>query len=208
MSFRLDRSLCAACLRLARHRHFYSSQAGLLRVPNSQHSEFSVQQPAVGLNIASVLTSTLKWDQPTQCDPTTPSDATQQTGAENQSEDLSRPRNPLAPNKVDLHLAALHSAKPGPTLADIERCRPQGHSDPSTPQYEQDYNALRDTLCRSFTKSQLRRFAELYHLPKSRSLRKSYIAESIIETQWKWPSLKDIERMKKDTTEMTAKCML
>jgi hypothetical protein len=201
MSFGLDRSLCAACLRLGRHRRFYSLQAGLRRVSTSQQNDSSVEQLVVG--VASSLTSAPQRDQPSHCESAPLTDITKPIMVEKH---LSRPRNPLAPNKVDLFLASLHAALPEPTLADIERYRPQWHSDPSTPQYEQDYNALRDTLCRSFSKSQLRRFAERYHLPNSRSSRKSFIAESIMEKGWNWPSLKDIERMKKDTTETSAKC--
>jgi hypothetical protein len=117
-------------------------------------------------------------------------------------------RNPLEPNKVDLFLASLRAAGHDPTpIVDIERCRPLKHSDPDSPPYAKEYNNLVDTLCRSFSKAQLRSFAKMCNLAGNRSTRKVQFAERIIENQWKWPSLKDIERQKRDTTEVSSKCV-
>lgn len=65
-----------------------------------------------------------------------------------------------------------------------------------------------DTLCRSFSKDQLRKFTELYNLDPiwtRCSRRKVEYAESIIEKQWNWPSLKEIERRQRDRTEVVIK---
>lgn len=118
-------------------------------------------------------------------------------------------RNPLEPNKVDLYLASLRAAGLEPTLVDIERCRPHRHSHPSSPEYAEDYRNLVDTLCRSFSKEQLRHFGELYDLDPiwtRSSRRKVEYAETIIEKQWNWPSLKEIERQTRGRTEVHVKC--
>lgn len=117
-------------------------------------------------------------------------------------------RNPLEPTRVDLYLASIHAAGLEPTLDDIERCRPKKHSSPESSKYAEEYNNLLDTLCRSFSKDQLRKFTELYQLDPvwtRTSRRKVEYAESIIEKQWNWPSLKEIERRKRDRTEVVVK---
>jgi hypothetical protein len=117
-------------------------------------------------------------------------------------------RNPLGPNKVDLYLASLRAAGLEPTSDDIERCRPSKHSHPSSPQYAEDYKTLVDRLCRSFSKEQLHKFAVQYGLTSTQSTRKVRLAEAIIEVQWNWPSLKAIEKHRRDTTEVSTKCAL
>jgi hypothetical protein len=116
-------------------------------------------------------------------------------------------RNPLEPNKLDVFLASLHAAGREPTIIDLEYCRPQTHSSPDTHKYAEEYNDLVDTLCRSFSKSQLRKFALHYQLPRTSSMRKEQIAEHIIEKQWDWPSLRAIEKRKRDATEVSQKCV-
>jgi hypothetical protein len=107
---------------------------------------------------------------------------------------------------VDTFLESLRAAGREPSLVDIERCRPDKHSHPHSQKYAEEYTSLVDNLCQSFTKMQLRHFAELYNLPMTRSTRKLQYAEKIVEKQWKWPSLKDIEREKRDMTEISSKC--
>jgi hypothetical protein len=111
------------------------------------------------------------------------------------------------PSRVGQFLAALRAASREPTPADLEGCRPSHHSNPRTPQYVEEYNNLVDTLCRSFSKIQLRHFAELSNIRGTSSVRKVQYAEWIIEQQWNWPSLSDIERQKRDTTEISSKCV-
>jgi hypothetical protein len=118
-------------------------------------------------------------------------------------------QNPLEPNTVDLHLASLRAAGLEPTLSDIDRCRPATHCHPESPQYAQDYRELCETLLRTFSREQLRRFGEMYGLDYkwTRSgRRKINYAEIIIEQAWKWPSLSEIEKQKMDRTQFDVKC--
>ncbi|KAG6337330.1 hypothetical protein ID866_1755 [Astraeus odoratus] len=110
--------------------------------------------------------------------------------------------------KVESHLASIRAAGLDPTLEDIEKFRPARHSRPDTRKYADQYCKLRDAICRAFSKDQLRRFTELYELDAMLShpkRRKIEYAESIIEQQWGWPSLKEIERRRMDRTEVISK---
>ncbi|KDQ63655.1 hypothetical protein JAAARDRAFT_169728 [Jaapia argillacea MUCL 33604] len=122
-----------------------------------------------------------------------------------------KPLEPLTPAKVELYLASLTAAGLTPDLVDIDRCRPQNHANPAKAAYAEEYNGLVDTLCRSFSKDQLRAFGEMYGLDPiwTRPNRKKVeYAESIIEKQWGWPSLKEVERQKRDRTEVNVKSFL
>ncbi|KII93548.1 hypothetical protein PLICRDRAFT_171287 [Plicaturopsis crispa FD-325 SS-3] len=122
--------------------------------------------------------------------------------------DLRPRRNPLEPNKVDLHLASIHAAGLEPTLADIERCRPLRQEPSYSPDYLDQYSELLDTLCRSFSKEQLRGFCVSYSLGRSfshRGRRKAEYAEAIMEQQWGWPSLRRLEKEKRDKTEISVR---
>lgn len=120
-------------------------------------------------------------------------------------------RKPLQPSRVETYLSSLQAAGLQPSLADLERCRPAKHAHPNSPQYTVDYNTLLDTLNRSFSKEQLRKFLEQWdpNCVWCRSHRKKIqYAEAIVERMWTWPSLKDIERAKRDRTEVSVKCAL
>lgn len=119
-------------------------------------------------------------------------------------------RDPLQPTRVDLYLASLTSQGLEPKLADLERCRPQKHPRDDTPQYAEAYHALIDTLCRSFSKAQLRAFVVEYGLDEafsSASMKKMQYAAAIMEQKWEWPSLKLLEQRKRDNTEVSVKCV-
>lgn len=125
------------------------------------------------------------------------------------TEDTEPRQNPLEPNAVDLHLASLQMAGLEPTLSDIDRCRPADHGEPESHQYAHEYRVLCDTLLRTFSKRQLRRFGEMYDLDSKwtrPSRRKIDYAEAIIEQAWKWPSLSEIEKQKMDRTQIEEKC--
>ncbi|KZT05899.1 uncharacterized protein LAESUDRAFT_654686 [Laetiporus sulphureus 93-53] len=110
------------------------------------------------------------------------------------------------PSKVEEHLASLSMAGMEPTLCDLENCRPETTPTPDSPEYATRYNALVDLLCRSFSRKQLRGFLEERDPTNSfcsSKRRKVQYAESIIEFMWDWPSLKDIEREKRDRTEVS-----
>ncbi|KAG9314451.1 hypothetical protein JVU11DRAFT_5248 [Chiua virens] len=117
-------------------------------------------------------------------------------------------RNPLDPTRLDRYLSSVRTADLEPTLDDVGRYKPQSFSRPDSPQYAAEYTNLLESLCRSFSKDQLRRFAELYKLDPIWTRvrrRKTEYAESIIEKAWGWPSLKEIERKQRDTTEVLVK---
>lgn len=120
----------------------------------------------------------------------------------------SAPSSSSQPNKAEAYLASLHAAGLQPTLGDLERCRPPGHADPDTPQFEKDYNNLLDTLSRAFSKEQLRNFLEQWDRDCAwcrHHRRKHQYAEWIIEKMWGWPSLKEVARAQRDRTEISTK---
>lgn len=119
-----------------------------------------------------------------------------------------RTRNLLDQSKVQEYLDYVASTDAGATLEDLEKCRPTRRSSPDTPQYEKEYNALLDTLVRSFSKDQLRHFLQLYGLGAPAKKTKWQFAVSIIETQWEWPSLTEIQRKRRDWTEVSTICTL
>jgi hypothetical protein len=119
--------------------------------------------------------------------------------------DVATDSEPPQRTKVDVYLASLRSAGLHPTLDDLERCRPRQHPHPSSPQYAKQYNELIDYLCRSFTKDQLRNLGILYEIEPvwtRPNRRKVEYAQAIVEKKWLWPCLKEIERRKRDTTEV------
>ncbi|KIK40011.1 hypothetical protein CY34DRAFT_289306 [Suillus luteus UH-Slu-Lm8-n1] len=193
---RTSRSLCSSCLSWRRYR-LYSSQAAFATsaVPTSNQTE----------SLSAGLTDALaKKKMPKRAQAHRETKAGELVGNDTPSQS----RNPLEPTRVDLYLASIHAAGLEPTLDDIERCRPKRHSSPESSKYAEEYNNLSDTLCRSFSKEQLRKFTELYNLDPiwtRCSRRKVEYAESIIEKQWNWPSLKEIERRQRDRTEVVIK---
>ena len=72
-------------------------------------------------------------------------------------------------------------------------------------QYSDEYNALLDKLCRSFSRQQLRAFTILYKLDLRAIRAKIEYAEAIIEKQWGWPSLKEAQKRLRDRTEVSVK---
>ncbi|KAH7883685.1 hypothetical protein F5I97DRAFT_2042628 [Phlebopus sp. FC_14] len=185
------RLLCFSCPQ-SRHAKAYSAQVALASSSSacSQNSESS--------------TSTVDGDFSPERGDANGTSATTHLGQPQGSTS----RSPLEPTRVDRYLASIRAAGLEPTLEDVERCRPERHSRPDSSRYAEEYNDLVDTLCRSFSKGQLRRFTELYKLGpmwSRSSRRKAEYAESIIERQWGWPSLKEIERKQKDRTEIVVK---
>jgi hypothetical protein len=195
---RTSRSLCSSCLCWRRHR-LYSSQAAFATsaVPTSNLQQ--TERLSTGLGNAPAKTKRPK---------RALAHGETKAGQLVENDTPSQSRNPLEPTRVDLYLASIHAAGLEPTLDDIERCRPNRHSSPESSKYAEEYNNLLDTLCRSFSKDQLRNFTGLYNLDPiwtRGSRRKVEYAESIIEKQWNWPSLKEIERRQRDRTEVVVK---
>ena len=107
--------------------------------------------------------------------------------------------------KVDVFLASLRTTGSQPSLEDLERGRPREYAHPESTLYAKQYNDVMEHLQRSFTKEQLRRFAEKYKLDPRlwRSLRRKVdYARAILENAWGWPSLRDIEKRKREKTEV------
>ena len=132
------------------------------------------------------------------------------TGSLNVHEPQKRVRRPkitgpslLVESKVKDFLDHVESIKDTLGLEDLERYRPQGRPMPASPEFEEQYNALRDTLVRAFTKQQLRVFLKLYglHLPTIST--KTAHVTTIMEDVWSWPSLEKIKQEKVDWTEIS-----
>ncbi|KAL4064925.1 hypothetical protein V8B97DRAFT_2010607 [Scleroderma yunnanense] len=129
-------------------------------------------------------------------------------GHSSQQSDTPVSRNLLKFTKAESYLASIRAAGLEPTLMDVEKFKPAKHSRPDTKKYADEYRDLVDALCRAFSKDQLRHFTKLYKLDSkwSRSKRRKIeYAESIIEQQWDWPSLKEMERKRIDKTEVMSK---
>lgn len=111
-------------------------------------------------------------------------------------------------SRVESYLAYVNASGIEPTLADLEQCKPVERPPLQSPKYVKAYNELVSSLCRSFTKEQLRKFL-LEALGTSRhcatNRRKADYAESILEQLWKWPTLSELERAKRDKTEVVTK---
>jgi hypothetical protein len=106
---------------------------------------------------------------------------------------------------VHAFLASLHSTGSQPSLGDLERGRPREYAHPESTLYAKQYNGLLDQLGRSFTKEQLRRFSEQYQLnPRlwRTGKRKIDYARAIVENAWGWPSLREVEKAKRERTEI------
>ena len=113
--------------------------------------------------------------------------------------------------RTDMYLASLHEQGTLPSIEDIERFRPEERLPVDSPKYPIAYKNLIGRLCKSFTKDQLRHLGELYGLEKKwtrHGRRIAEYAESIIDKQWGWENLKEVERRTRDSTEMVTKCAL
>ena len=107
--------------------------------------------------------------------------------------------------KVDAFLASLQTTGSQPSLEDLERGRPREYAHPESTLYAKQYNEVMEHLGRSFTKEQLRGFGENYQLDPRlwRSHRRKVdYARAIVENAWGWPSLRDIEKRKREKTEV------
>ncbi|OCH96202.1 hypothetical protein OBBRIDRAFT_883448 [Obba rivulosa] len=115
-------------------------------------------------------------------------------------------RDPLSPSKAELHLAAIQAAGLEPTLNDLNRLQPKHHPPITSPRFALKYNELVDTICRTFSREQLRRLitlADLDPLWSRLSRKKVEYAETIIEEIWGWPKLAEVERALRDRTEVS-----
>lgn len=110
-----------------------------------------------------------------------------------------------ASSKVDAFLASLQTTGSQPSLGDLESNRPHGHAHPESTLYAKQYNGLLQNLGRSFSKEQLRHFGEQYQLKSQHwrsGKRKTDYARAIVENAWGWPPLREIEKTKRERTEI------
>ncbi|THH10145.1 hypothetical protein EW145_g1532 [Phellinidium pouzarii] len=115
---------------------------------------------------------------------------------------------PRQSNRVDTYLASLRSEGIEPGLEDLQRLRPKVPMSPRSPKYASAYLTLVDRICRAFSKNQLQKFGEELGLEEvwtRPGRRKVEYAESIIEMDWGWDNLKELERYKRDISEVTLK---
>ena len=107
----------------------------------------------------------------------------------------------LVESKVKDFLDHVESIKDTLGLEDLERYRPERPPKPTSPEFEEQYNVLCDTLCRAFNKQQLRVFLDLYGLDLPPKHTKQVHASMIVENAWSWPSLEKIKKEKIDWTQ-------
>jgi acyl-CoA-binding protein len=117
-------------------------------------------------------------------------------------QDVDHSRNPLEDNGIEAYLNILKTTGVEPTVEDLERCRPLRRYRGLTQQYEEQFEALVDRLCRSFSRSQLRSFCAQYKLEARSNTPKKKLALLIIEKRWKWPSMDDLKRKKMEETKI------
>ena len=106
----------------------------------------------------------------------------------------------LVESKVKDFLDHVESIKDTFGLEDLERYRPDRQPVPTSPEFEEQYNGLRDTLTHAFNKQQLQAFLELYGLDLPKGYTKQAHVIMIMENAWSWPSL---EKVKKDRLDWT-----
>ena len=106
----------------------------------------------------------------------------------------------LVESKVKNFLDHVESIKDTFGLEDLERYKPDRQPLPTSPEFEEQYNALRDTLCHAFNKQQLQAFLRLYGLCLPTGYTKAAHVTRIMEKAWSWPSLEGIKKEKDDWT--------
>ncbi|KLO20256.1 hypothetical protein SCHPADRAFT_992338 [Schizopora paradoxa] len=115
---------------------------------------------------------------------------------------------PMKSNKVDMYLASLRAGGIEPVLDDLESCRPSDRPSSDSKHYAAAYEELVDRLCRTFSKAQLRNFCIQYGIEgklTGKKQRKDGYAEWIITKCWGWENLREVERRRRDKTEVVAK---
>lgn len=117
-------------------------------------------------------------------------------------------RNHLEPYRLQKDLSQVEGIDPKPTAEDLARFRPQSYPIPGTEKYVERYKELVQTLCNSFSRSQLRGFYENGSRIKRLKInqKKPDFAKAIIEGDWTWPSLEGIEKANRERTEEVTRC--
>lgn len=201
-----SRSLCAAS-HLTHPRHLYASHAlayaAVDHIPAEDHSSAGTESTAGPSNV--IRKPRAKKASKSKADST---DTLPKRAKAKKSVVDSVPRkDPLADNAIDIYLEQIEEAKTRPpTLEDIERLRPRTHTfNIDSQQYADEYHALVDKICRSFSREQLQAMQTLYNIGSRRSMTKMEYAEMVIEKVWNWPSLKEVQKEHRDRTEISVK---
>lgn len=107
-------------------------------------------------------------------------------------------------------LASLRAEGIEPTVEDLSTLEPKYVPRPSDKNYVDAYLEHRDRLCRSFSKSQLQKFTDKLQLTRKPGRKKFDFADTIMEKYWGWESLGDVEKARRDRTEISKKseCIL
>ena len=106
----------------------------------------------------------------------------------------------LVESKVKDFLEHVESIKDTLGLEDLERYRPDRQPVPTSPEFEVQYNVLRNTLNHAFNKQQLAAFLKLYGINFPTKYPKQEHITMIMENAWSWPSLEKIKKEKIDWT--------
>jgi hypothetical protein len=106
----------------------------------------------------------------------------------------------LEPSKTESYLSSLLADGGPPTLRDLERLKPSTHSNPQSKEYALEYSTVLDSICRSFTKHQLRCFSEDYGLQVGSNQRKMSCVEAIVEKAWRLPPPRGLKRARRGRT--------
>ena len=181
----------SACLRFT-SRRLYSAQSALQLRPEAEHDQPTTSQ------LTAKATSEFAESQPRR----RKLKVTNTSPSENEP---SSSNDSMEPTGVDKYLARLQSEGVEPTLEDLDKCRPPRYPQKFSDAYVEKFNELADTVCRSFSKAQLQKFVKLCGLDRSwkgRAQKKIDFAEAIIEERWRWPSLVEIQKAKRDRTEV------
>ncbi|PFH54572.1 hypothetical protein AMATHDRAFT_131 [Amanita thiersii Skay4041] len=174
--FSVQRSLCQSCHRCLQRRTLFAAQQGIV---------------SKGSNTDSYSTDAFT-SLPLQNENLEPRTTQSQSRI-----------NLLEQTKIQEFLNSVAASKEV-TIEDIERHKPSKHAPSGTTQYESDYNDILDTLLRSFTVKQLKNAHKLYNLTLPKSRTKRDYTSSIIERQWRWPSLSESQKKRKDRTEIVS----
>ncbi|KAA1468144.1 hypothetical protein DENSPDRAFT_833354 [Dentipellis sp. KUC8613] len=108
-------------------------------------------------------------------------------------------------SKAEAYLESLELTGQKPLLSDLEGLRPPLQPSAAGPKYAEAYYGLVDSICRSFTSSQLRQFTQDYQLAHKYSAAhrtKKQYAKAIVTQQWQWPSPEELERARKEQVEV------
>ncbi|KIY45483.1 hypothetical protein FISHEDRAFT_76662 [Fistulina hepatica ATCC 64428] len=110
----------------------------------------------------------------------------------------------LSANSVVKHLQAIASARET-SFHDIESIVPQRSSPPGSDKYVEEYNNFLDKLLRSFSRKQLYRYSKQQKLPARSNTKKPDLCMYLMEKQWGWPSLSEIQRRQRDRSEILSR---